>query len=269
LRLSLTVICKSLYVRELLYRTKFGEVTRDVPPLVTPEVFAAARSVLKTNLSRNTSKQRVNILRGMLKCGGCGGTFICRPLRTGVYYYSCSSRTSVKRPDPAQRCNSILLRAERIEDVAWKLCKDALDHFPTLDDWRQIVSDWVEGAEESSSRSALEAALDEVEAGRERILALVRHATITMDEATRQLDAGRKEEDGLRRRLDALSHREEDRQKWLTLFEREAAQIEELKTRMVNADPETRHEIIKRLLTGATVETRGKRKQKAAQVRFK
>ena len=54
----------------------------------------------------------------------------------------------------------------------------------------------------------------------------------------------------------------------LALLEREVSQLEEIKAQMVDAEAETRHDIIRRLLTSVIVETHGSGRQKTGMVRF-
>jgi hypothetical protein len=165
-------------------------------------------------------------------------------------------------------CGAVLLQAERIEEAAWRLCQEAIKQFPSAEDWRTILLD--ERVEEPlPSRESLDAALVEVEAGIARLLAMVRQNTITLEEATREIQAGKKEAARLQRQLSAIDRREESDRKWLALLEDEVRHLDVLKARMVDADPATRQDIINRLLTSATVKTHGSGRRKTGEVTFK
>lgn len=258
-----------LYLGEHVYHAEQKAVMRDVVPVLTTlETWTKAQTTLKANVSRRTSQHQVNILCGLLKCAFCGATFICTPMRPGAAYYRCGNALSVSEPDPAKRCKAIFLRAEWIEEAAWEMCKAGVEKFPTWNGWQQIFNEELVEWGEMTSRESLEAALAEVDAGRERLLAMVRKNQLTPDEAAKQVDAGRKEAAGIRRHLDDLAHREESPQKMLELLEREVAHLDEIKSQMVDADAVTRHDIVKRLLTSATFETHGSGRRKIGVVTF-
>jgi site-specific DNA recombinase len=245
-----------VYIGERAYNTKTGTIIQDAPALVTKEIFDGAARTLKMNLSQRKPGKRVNILRGLLRYASCGRTFISGPINPGDYYYRCSGKS-----DPTARCKAIFLKAETIEEAAWAHCQEAIEAFPDLEDF--VIT------EENTPRpEVFEAALDEVAAGRERLLAMVRRGTVSLTEVDGQIKACRQEEVAIKRSMAAACAREESRANWLATFQRERASLEELKARMVDADPTTRQEIIRRLLNKATVETRGSGRKKSATVTF-
>ena len=187
----------------------------DVPPLVTVDTWTRAQATLKANLSRRTSKRRINILKGLLTCAVCGTTMVCTPMREGALYYRCTNALSVSQPDASKRCKTIFLRAERIEAAAWELCKKAIEEFPSLDDWREVIfnnDDAMWGPDEEEpperpSKEALEAAITKVDANRDDVMDLWRSGLITQEKARERLAQLNQEELRLKRRLDALAHR--------------------------------------------------------------
>jgi hypothetical protein len=248
----------------------------DVPPLVTIDTWTQAQATLKANLSRQTSKRRVNLLRGLLTCTRCGTKMVCTPMREGAAYYRCTNALSVSQPDASKRCKTIFLQAERIEAVAWRHASDALVFLTDRSMWHDSIfgnSDEMGyiGDEESPpkpTRASLEAALAKVNAGREQILEAMRLSLVTPEQAHPQLAQAK--QDGLRlsRQLADLEHREElDRKLW-ERTQKELDELDEIGRSMVDADDATKHKILKKMLWRAEVKTKGEGRHKVGDVTF-
>jgi len=91
-----------------------------VPPLVEPQLWAAAQERLQMNAqlaTRNT--RRTYLLRGLLICGTCGHILQARTdPRSGRIYYSCRYGGKYRAADVPQHTCS--LRADHIEPHVWQ-----------------------------------------------------------------------------------------------------------------------------------------------------
>src|SRR5262249_32533729 len=100
--------------------------TREVPPIVTEDLWQAAQVTLKSNFlfgKRNTSYKY--LLRGLVKCGLCNVTYIGmtirRPNGTSESYYRCNGKHGTCGPfgEKGQRCPSKDINGSFIERTVW------------------------------------------------------------------------------------------------------------------------------------------------------
>jgi site-specific DNA recombinase len=96
-----------------------------VPPIVSAELFAAARAQMERNrkLSQRHARGQRYLLQGLVVCARCGYAFCGRAntkVTSGVtyLYYRCGSETAV--PAGTRRtCNCGAVRAEELEAQVW------------------------------------------------------------------------------------------------------------------------------------------------------
>lgn len=92
-------------------------ITREVPAIVTEEVWNKVQKVIEDNkleATRNSKKQY--LLRGLIKCANCGKTYIgVNYTRNNNYYYVCNGKIAYRG-----ECNSKNLNGKYIENLVWQ-----------------------------------------------------------------------------------------------------------------------------------------------------
>jgi site-specific DNA recombinase len=110
----------SVYRGEHTFKSKRGPITREVPPLVTPELWMRVQEQLVSNCVLSTRNARHQyLLRGLIRCSDCGrnyaGTSVHGRGRVG-YYYRCNSQLGALSPHPEARCPAKRLPSAWLED---------------------------------------------------------------------------------------------------------------------------------------------------------
>ena len=110
-------------------------IERKVPPIVSAEIWDHAQMVLHENMlfsSRNA--KRSYLLRGIIKCGQCGLTYI--GIGTHKYngdskvYYKCNGRHQVYRylGPSGKKCLSVSVDGAMLETTVWQDIDKFLHH---------------------------------------------------------------------------------------------------------------------------------------------
>lgn len=150
-----------------------GVAEVEVPPLVDEATWYRANKNMRANRSLPKRQKDFYLLRGLLKCGKCGRTYVGSPStnRYGrVRYYRCGARNTAVM----ERCSYPNLNADRAEAMVWGSVRSHLDA-PELSPRKGV------------STEPLKAAIAEKQRERERILALFRKGYIDEEELDRQL----------------------------------------------------------------------------------
>jgi site-specific DNA recombinase len=113
-RLSV-MLSSTTYLGQHVYHGRYGEVIREVPPLVSRDLFNRVRQQLRRNLFRPMSKGRFTLLRGLVRCKNCGAGYVRTTMRPGKYYYRCLRTLAVNVPDREKRCKAGYVAAEKLE----------------------------------------------------------------------------------------------------------------------------------------------------------
>ncbi|HEY8342501.1 MAG TPA: recombinase family protein [Calditerricola sp.] len=190
-----TIIRNPCYKGELHHHG----VVAECPAIVTPEEWETANRVMRQNRSMPRHGVRTYLLRGLIRCGLCGGGYVgsSRPSRTGVWHaYRCSG----KLPSSPRKCTAKDISARKLEEDVWRQAVAILQGEPPgPNPEAQRDAENV-----AARRKALEDALRRKAVERDRILGLYRRGIV--DDATleRQLAAIRQEEDSLRAELARL-----------------------------------------------------------------
>jgi len=107
-------------------RTKSSRqvIIRPVPALVSEETLQKAQETLRTNfLFGVRSARRSYLLRGLIKCGLCGRTYIgtatTRPSGKQEFYYRCHSVHAPMLRRDGVRCGSKAVRGDLLEQQVW------------------------------------------------------------------------------------------------------------------------------------------------------
>ena len=185
-----------------------GLIEREVPGLVDRETWERAQAQLTRNrqLSKRGAK-RDYLLRGLVRCGQCGASFVGAPsARGGGGYYRCNYKTAHLLPAPGNRCPAKVVSAEWLEDLVWRDCAEFVRNpgDALAEAQEQLRERLGRSAGLEQQRRRIEGLLAEKEAERERVMTMYRRGRIALDQADRQLDDVNREEGELRAQLEGL-----------------------------------------------------------------
>jgi site-specific DNA recombinase len=187
-------------------------ITREVPAIVSLEIWQAAQEVLRTNriMCRRNLREPF-LLRGLIKCGLCGLTFsgirMKPPQRD--HYYRCNGRQQARGlyGNLGKKCPAKNLNGEYVERLVWadieaflrnpgELLEKLRQRFSMQDGERQRREKELEG---------FKARLSEKAAERERMLGLFRRGRIDDAELDKHLDIIDAEAAGLQAEIETAT----------------------------------------------------------------
>lgn len=185
-------------VREPKYmgRLEYGRRTKQprdvipasIVPLVSEELWQAAQQALYRNrrVSRNT--RRRYLLKGVIRCGCCGLTYIGSQGRPGASWYRCGGRQRDRGP-LGGACPSAFLRGDEIERQVWTDIERFLRNpGDVLADLKAEIGGENDAAIAEADLVTLRSALDSLHTQRERVLGLAIRGHIVEAEADLELD---------------------------------------------------------------------------------
>jgi len=247
-------------------KTKRELIERAFPAIVSPETWEAAQRQLKANriaLSPQNAK-RVYLLRGLVRCGFCGLTYVGGAADTSHNaYYRCNGK-SRHRSKIEGRCPSKRVNADDLERDVWEQIVQ-WSHNPgqVIEQLRQQLQEGIKNQDsvrQDSERIARTLAQKERE--RDVIIRLLRSEEITyaegqkhLAELAREIDVLQSQQNSLFEDLQAATENE-------TRLLGVEALLEDLRERAKNAELETKRQLIQGLvkqITVNTVERGGKR----------
>jgi len=123
------------YKGSYLYRQSGQEaISIAVPSLVDESTWHAAQDQLAQNslFSRRNNKKQDYILRGLVRCPRCGGSYTGYVSR-GFQRYRCN-RTSWGSSSTGKRCTPGAVGAQRLDQAVWEAIKNALRNPQILED---------------------------------------------------------------------------------------------------------------------------------------
>jgi site-specific DNA recombinase len=196
-------------------KSKYGTITREVPALVSHEVWQQAQQTIDHNrkLPKN-QKYREYLLRGLIQCGLCGRNFVGQPINRKQnrvdFYYRCAGRSGSIHPEAKDRCRNRHVKAEWLEDLVWGDCQDFIANPGAA---LRLAKEQLAVRQEQSidadqEKARLQKALAEKAWERDSILSLFRRKVITPDVAEQQLAEISQEETTLQRLLQEVRDQE-------------------------------------------------------------
>jgi site-specific DNA recombinase len=201
-----SIVHNPVYKGEGVVKSVHGPVTRPAPALVDPGTWQRVQEALLRNrrLSKKNAKRQY-LLRGLIRCAGCGQAYVGID-QEGVRKYRCASgsgRADGKRPS---RCPGKTLDAAWLEGQVWAEVRRFVENPGEAmeDAKRQLRARMAEAGGAEAARKRLLAQLAGKDAERERVLGLFRRGRITSAEAERELDAIAGEAAELREMAEAL-----------------------------------------------------------------
>jgi site-specific DNA recombinase len=189
-------------------------IVRAVPAIVTGDVWRKAQKTLQSNVlfsSRHSNRQY--LLRGLMKCGLCGLTYIGvanrRPTGKEDFYYRCNGKHGTRGlfGKNGHRCRSKDVNGHFLEQSVWNDVEGFLRRpEAVIEQLRQRIASERNDSRRGRERLAqLENALTHKTGERDRILGLFRKSRITEADLEHQMGQIAREEAGLRSNIEALA----------------------------------------------------------------
>ncbi|MGB9791757.1 MAG: recombinase family protein [Thermacetogeniaceae bacterium] len=249
-------------------------IARNVPAIVSEEVWEKAQEVLKENqieALRNT--RRRYLLRGMIKCGICGLTYSGVAYkstgRNRKGYYVCNGKHAYRGPTQG-RCPSKNIPQEWIENLVWNTCVSFIEN--PGEALKELVKSTQETSTESleSELAMLQRALKDKDTEKQQILDLYRRKIIDLADVETQLGKISSEKQALEKQLKEVERQIAHRENVKNQNKSIEVLLTTLRERLKNPiDFETKREIVKTLVKEIVVETKFNGDIKLANVRIK
>jgi site-specific DNA recombinase len=261
------VIHSTTYIGQHVYRGRDGTFTRDVPPLVDRETWERAHAQLRANSVQRPNK-RFYLLRGLIRCRNCGSRYIGAKRAHGTkLHYRCLLSM---RGGP-RRCRSANINAPALEDYVWKQTKALLDNplWIIHEAQGKLATLRQQDRDRDERKSALQRALGEQEAAKQRILRLVRLGKVSDREAEAELDAINTETNRINGELLALDTEHDLAGTFKDRLMRLTVGVKRLAQRVDPDNLEDRHRAVNLLLSGIEVETIGQGRERRVKLTFR
>jgi site-specific DNA recombinase len=267
-----------VYTGQHVFHGKFGDITREVPALIDLQTWEAACRQLTRNRSLPKHATRVYLLRALITCGTCGAKYVGTPSYSGrkgawrSHYYRCGAQLGALRPDRQTRCTSKHVGALWLEDLVWQDCRQfILNPGEALAlAQAQLEERLAQTTHKADEQRALQQALAEKAAERERVQVLFKRGRMTLEEAEREIDSLERETAEVRAMLSALQAQVDLVQIYETHYTNATAMLSSLHSRLADIeaknDVATKRQVIELLVAGIRVETTGTGRQKRARV---
>lgn len=192
-----------------------GVITRTVSAIVPEETWQKAQTTLRDNFPfclRGAKTQY--LLRGLIKCGSCGLTYIGlaanRSNGRHEFYYRCNgAQTGRLRRHLEGRCPSKAVRGDHLEAQVWSDIETFLRNpAPVLELLQARLQSDADGSEQIRKQIAHARALQEQKAEeRSRVVGLYRRGRLTDAELDKQMEEIGQEESALEAQLADLRAR--------------------------------------------------------------
>jgi site-specific DNA recombinase len=179
-------------------------ISRPVPAIVTEATWKKAQKTLQANfLFGKRSARNLYLLRGLIKCGLCGLTYIgvaaTRPNGKREFYYRCNGAHSPAVYVARGRCQGKAVRGDQLEKQVWS----DVDAFlrnpePVLQQLHAKLESDAQGSDQIRKQvGRLEGLLAQKATERSRVVGLYRRGRLTDADLDAQMDEIAKEEASL------------------------------------------------------------------------
>ena len=189
-------------------------ISRPVPAIVTEETWKKAQKTLQDNfLFCARSAKNQYLLRGLIKCGLCGLTYIGvaanRPNGKREFYYRCNGAHSPAVYRPNGPCHSKAVRGDDLEQQVWSDVEAFLRNpAPVLKQLQTRLESDAKGSDQTRKQVArLEGLLAQKATERSRVVGLFRRGRVTEVELDAQMDEIAREETALEAHIAELGGR--------------------------------------------------------------
>jgi site-specific DNA recombinase len=130
----LRILNNRTYIGEYTYGKRTSKpqpelITVTVPPVIDPALFEAVQVRLEQNMRFAARNNRhVYLLKGLIRCGQCGRTYI-GSFNTVRFYYACVGRANRQATSATStRCKAPHVRGKEIEEIVWNDIKGFLQN---------------------------------------------------------------------------------------------------------------------------------------------
>lgn len=223
------------------------------PAIVSPELWQAAQRALSANRILAKDTGTVYLLRGVMKCGLCGLSYVGSRGRPGVFWYRCNGYLA-ERGGKDHRCQARSVRSSDIEPVIWRDIESFLRAPGALIDQLRGEADGClddAAALLEAERITLQTARADLELRRQRVLDLYERGRVTPQELDCRLDEVERQRKEVESRLAGLQVPEPAEAPL------DADLLEEVRARLdAGLTPEQRSEVVRLLVRRITVHTR-------------
>lgn len=238
-------------------------ILRPVPAIVNDELWEKANETLKINqIAAMRNAVREYLLRGIIKCGNCGRTYIGTAYsgsgREKIPYYVCNAKNSYLARN-AEKCISKNIRADWLENVVLEDCIEILkapNKILGMDSKKERQSPADKAKKEHAQ---IKASLKKITEERASIIELYRKKIISEADLSVQLEKLSTEEEALQERLEMKKDSNEsaatkqDKKKAVSVFKEFADQCQNLDPEKLSF--ETKRTIIELIVEKITVTT--------------
>ena len=202
-------------IHEYGKRSKKREpIKRAAPAIVSEDTWQKAQKTLSSNfLFGKRSARNKYLLRGLVKCGLCGRTYIGSigvPHEGKVeFYYKGNGAHSPAVYLPGERCRSKAIRGDLLEQQVWSDIETFLRNpEPVLEQLHTRLEGDVKGTENIQKQVVrLEGLLEQKTTERSRLLSLYRRGRLSDSELDAQMDEIAKEKAALETQVSELRGR--------------------------------------------------------------
>ncbi|MGD0201859.1 MAG: recombinase family protein [Bryobacteraceae bacterium] len=189
-------------------------ISRAVPAIVTESTWKKAQKTLRDNFlfSRRSARNQY-LLRGLIKCGLCGLTYIGvaanRPNGKREFYYRCNGAHSPSVYSKLGRCQAKAVRGDHLEQQVWSDVETLLRNpEPVLQQLHARLESDAKGSDQIRKQvTRLEGLLAQKAAERSRVVGLFRRGRLTDADVDAQMDEIGKEETALEAQVAELGGR--------------------------------------------------------------
>ena len=194
--------------------SKRAIISRPAPAIVTEETWKKAQKTLQDNfLFCARSAKNQYLLRGLIKCGLCGLTYIGaaanRPNGKREFYYRCNGVHSPAVYRPNGPCHSKAVRGDDLEQQVWSDVEAFLRNpEPVLKQLQTRLESDAKGSDQTRKQVArLEGLLAQKATERSRVVGLFRRGRLTNADLDAQMDEIGREETALEAQIAELGGR--------------------------------------------------------------
>lgn len=182
-------------------------IPQQVPAIVSRETWDAAQAAIEQhNIMPRFVKRRHYLLRGLIRCGICGHTYVGTQYKRkqgASIYYVCSAKNT--RGVTPERCKGQTLRGEWVEDLVWQDCLKYIrqpDVIAVDEDCR-----YQQSADDIKKEiAAITAQLQQLDQERQTVIGLCRQGIITAADLDAQLVELTEKQNTLQQTLESLKN---------------------------------------------------------------
>lgn len=233
-------------------------ITREVPAIVSEDVWNKAQQVLKDNqIEATRSARRQYLLRSLIKCGCCGLHYTGAAYPNRDCYYVCNGKTSYRGPLQG-KCKAKNVPQAWLEDLVWNDCINFImnpgDALAELDTSMEETA--TKQVSFENEKDLILSTIREKESEKQSILDLYRRKLIDNKDVETQLQKISTERAVLESHLEALSGQLEAAATFTEKFSTAEQLLSDLREKLKGSPTfAVKREIVKTLVREITVET--------------